>query len=59
MLSQSSMRIGAAVLSVITLPIVYSISGLISGIIGAFIYNFIAGAIGGIEIELGKGKSED
>ena len=36
--------------AIIFLPIMYGILGLVSGFIGALIYNFIAGKIGGIEI---------
>ncbi len=40
------------VASIIILPIVYGILGFIVGAIVAFLYNIVAGAIGGIEIEL-------
>lgn len=41
---------GAAAL--IILPIIYAGIGFIGGLIAAFFYNVIAGAIGGIEMEL-------
>ena len=37
--------------AIITLPIMYGIIGFISGSIMAFLYNLIAGLIGGIEVE--------
>ena len=37
---------------VIFLPIMYGIFGFIAGAIGAFIYNLVAGVVGGIEIEV-------
>lgn len=41
------MGIGAVIL----LPIMYGIMGLIGGYITAWLYNFSAGKVGGIEIE--------
>lgn len=40
------------VAAIIILPIIYAVIGFIAGIIVAFLYNVIAGWIGGIEIEL-------
>jgi hypothetical protein len=37
--------------SIIILPIFYGVIGFIGGIITAFLYNLIAGWVGGIEIE--------
>lgn len=37
----------------ICLPIFYAAIGFIGGAIGAFVYNVVAGFIGGIELELG------
>jgi len=42
--------------SIIILPILYGIIYFISGIVTAFIYNLLAGWIGGIELELRKQK---
>ncbi len=36
----------------IILPIVYAVFGFIFGAIGALVYNVVAGAVGGIEIEV-------
>ncbi len=40
------------VLSIILFPIIYGILGFIGGAICAFLYNLVAGWIGGIEVEL-------
>jgi len=37
--------------AVIILPIVYGIFGVIGGIIAALLYNLVAGAVGGVEME--------
>ena len=37
--------------ALIFLPIMYGIFGFIAGVISAFLYNLIAGVVGGIEIE--------
>lgn len=39
------------ILSIVTMPILFGILGFIAGAVGAFIYNLIAGKIGGIEME--------
>jgi hypothetical protein len=39
--------------AVIFFPIFYGILGFLSGLIGAVIYNVVAGWIGGIQVELG------
>ena len=38
--------------ALIFLPIMYGVIGFISGAIGAFVYNLVAGVVGGIEIEV-------
>jgi len=40
--------------AVIFMPIMYGIFGFVGGAIGAFIYNLVAGWIGGIKLELKK-----
>ena len=42
------------ILAIIIMPIFYGIIGFIGGAVGAFLYNLIAGWIGGIELELVK-----
>jgi uncharacterized membrane protein len=37
--------------AIIIAPICYAILGFIGGLIGAVVYNFAAGMIGGIEVE--------
>ncbi len=41
--------------SIVILPIMYGIMGFIGGAIGAVIYNVLAGAIGGLELNLETG----
>ena len=36
----------------IMMPVMYSVTGLISGAVGAALYNLVAGWVGGIEVEL-------
>jgi hypothetical protein len=43
---------GIGILAVIFFPILYGIIGFIAGAIGALIYNFAAGFMGGIELDL-------
>ncbi|MDK2907911.1 MAG: hypothetical protein PWQ87_369 [Candidatus Woesearchaeota archaeon] len=43
---------GLGLWSIIVFPIIYALIGFIGGVIGAFLYNLVAGWIGGIEIEL-------
>lgn len=38
-------------LAIIIVPIVYAIMGLVTGAIGAWIYNIVAKLVGGIEVE--------
>lgn len=38
--------------AVVILPVVYGVLGFITGAVVAFIYNLVAGAIGGIEIDV-------
>lgn len=43
---------GLGFIGIIVLPILYGIMGWVSGAIGAALYNFVAGRVGGIKIEL-------
>jgi hypothetical protein len=42
---------GVPLAMVVVMPLLYIVIGFIGGIVGAFIYNIVAGWIGGIEIE--------
>lgn len=42
---------GPALTMAIVFPLLYIVGGFIGGIIGAFIYNIVAGWIGGMEME--------
>ncbi len=42
---------GLGLASIIVFPIIYAVLGFVCGAIGAFLYNVIAGKIGGIEID--------
>lgn len=46
------MMIGMGVGAFVFLPFLYAFFGFITGVIGAFIYNLVAGWIGGIEVEV-------
>ena len=43
--------VGMVVMALI-MPIMYGVIGFIAGAIGAFLYNFLAGRLGGIEMNL-------
>lgn len=43
---------GLGLLSIMVFPILYAIMGFISGLIGAFIYNIVAGYVGGVKVDL-------
>lgn len=38
----------------LALPLIYGVAGFISGAVGSFLYNLVAGWVGGIEVELGN-----
>ena len=42
---------GLGVAAVIVMPIMYGFFGFIGGVISAALYNFVAGLVGGIEME--------
>jgi hypothetical protein len=50
--SDSTVVGGIGIIAVFIFPIVYGILGFIAGAIGALIYNFAAGFMGGVELEL-------
>ena len=41
----------------LALPIIYGVFGFIFTAIGCAIYNFVAGLVGGIEVELGSSRT--
>ena len=43
--------VGLGFFAIIAMPILYGLIGLVSGAFGAWIYNLIAGWIGGVEVE--------
>ena len=43
---------GVAIASIIFLPVLYGVLGFITGLISAFLYNLVAGFIGGIEVDI-------
>lgn len=40
---------------VLVIPIVYAVLGVVFGVIAAWLYNMIAGSVGGVEIDLEPG----
>ena len=44
--------VAIGIMVMIGFPIIYGIFGFICGIIGALIYNILAGIVGGVEIEV-------
>lgn len=54
--SAGSLGLGAGlgVLAIIVMPIIYGLLGFISGVIGAWMYNLLAGWLGGVKIDLVK-----
>ena len=47
----AAVGLGFGIAGIIILPIVFAIMGFIAGAIGAFVYNIVAGAVGGIKFE--------
>ena len=43
---------GVPVAMALGLPLIYIVGGFIGGVIGSFIYNLVAGWIGGMEIDI-------
>ncbi len=50
--SPAAMILGGAIFIAIAAPIFYAIMGFIFGALGALVYNFAAGLVGGIEIDV-------
>lgn len=52
-LTTGSVNLGTALafLALIGMPIIFAIPGFIVGAIGAFLYNLVAGWVGGIEMD--------
>ena len=46
--------LGMGVGFIVVLPLMYAAMGFLAGIIGAFIYNLLAGWIGGFELEFSQ-----
>lgn len=43
---------GLGVLAIIAFPLFYAVMGFIGGVVGAWLYNFAAGKMGGIKLEV-------
>lgn len=41
---------GLGVLAIIGFPLLYAVMGFVGGVVGAWVYNFAAGKIGGIKL---------
>jgi hypothetical protein len=56
MLSQAPQRTGGAAMmgigSIIFFPICYGAIGFVGTLLAAWLYNFLAGFVGGVEVEL-------
>ncbi|MEW6295893.1 MAG: hypothetical protein AB1467_06445 [Candidatus Diapherotrites archaeon] len=50
--ASGALGFGVGLLGFIMAVVLYTIIGFVGGLVGAFIYNIIAGFIGGIKIEL-------
>ena len=49
---EAAALVGFGVLGLIFFPLTYGVIGLIGGAIYAFLYNILAGVVGGIKLEL-------
>jgi hypothetical protein len=50
--SSTTVSIGGAIVLMILLPFIYGVLGFIFGVIGAWVYNIVAGWTGGIAFEV-------
>ncbi|MBW8782459.1 MAG: hypothetical protein JF599_11305 [Verrucomicrobia bacterium] len=46
------MMLGMGIGFLIIAPVLYAVMGFVTGVIGAFVYNLVAGWVGGIEVEV-------
>lgn len=56
MTSLGSMGAGYGILAIIIMPIYLGVMGFVVGAVGAFLYNIVAGWIGGIKLEFESTK---
>jgi hypothetical protein len=52
MSGHDGLLLGSGIVGLIVFPIINAIIGFISGAIAAFLYNLVAGFVGGIEIDV-------
>ena len=51
---QGALLAELGILSIVVFPVFFAFLGFVGGAVGAFLYNLVAGWIGGIEIEFEK-----
>ena len=52
MVALGAVSIGFGAAAIVVLPIFYGVIGAIGGLVTAFLYNLVAGVVGGIEIDV-------
>ena len=55
----AGMGAGLGLFAIIAYPLFLAIAGLIGGFVTAFVYNFVADRIGGVELEFDGGYAAD